>query len=161
MKEVPHVWLPNWNNRVFQAVRELGFPSLTAYLATVPSVTYDELAKRLGNFAPVQIVDAQFEEARALNCVRAAAMDSLCRELAEELPEGWGIGEDADWQSVHALSSWSSEITVTGECEEFDSTTMEIARALRALPPPTGWFPVGPDDPIIVAIFDSKWPVGA
>lgn len=161
MTQSDHIWLPNWNNRVFQAVRELGFPSLAAFLAKVPSLPYDQVAKRLGHFAPIQIIDAQFQEARELNCVRAAAMDSICRELAEELPEGWGIGEEADWRSIHALSSWTSEIIVTGECEELRYQLRAISTALRALPPPIGWLPGGPDDPIIVAIFDSTWPIGS
>ena len=52
------------------------------------------------------------------------------------------------------------EVSNIGECEGLEPITMDIARALRALPPPTGWFPAGPDDPIIEAVFDSKWPVG-
>jgi hypothetical protein len=125
---------------------------------TIPARPYEEAANWLGQFAPIQLIAIQFREAKSLGLVREAAMDSLSRNLVEQLPHGWGSCDNADWQAIKALSSWSSEIQVTGELDEYKSTLLAIAKELRALPPPVGWVPSGPDDPLLVSIFDLQWP---
>jgi hypothetical protein len=158
MLETQSTWSPNWSGRIRNTVRSLGFANLTECLASMPSQPYGEIARRLGNVAPIQIIALQFQEAKSSGRLREAAMDSLCRNLVEQLPEGWGVGENAEWQSVRALSSWTSEVQVTGECQEFKSTLLAVATAFREMPPPRGWIPHGPDDSIIESIFDSRWP---
>jgi hypothetical protein len=161
MVENQRTWSPDWVGRIDNAIRSLGFVSLTEFLASMPSQPYGEIAKRLGQIAPIQIIAVQFLEAKSARRVREAAKDSLCRNLVEQLPEGWGVGANAEWQTARALSSWSSEIQVTGECEELKSTLLAVAKALREMPPPQGWIPKGPDDSIIESIFDSRWPIGS
>lgn len=152
----------NWSSdsakRLYDAVESLGFTNLSDFLASMPSQPYSEVAKRIGQVAPIQVIATQFREARSAGRIREAAKDCLCRNLAEKLPNGWGIGENADWQSVRALSSWSSEIQVTGECAELKPTLLAVGKALRDVQPPQGWTPITPADPIIESIFDSQWP---
>lgn len=159
MIETQSTWSPDWADRIGSAIRSLGFDSLAEFLVSMPARPYSEIASHLGQVAPIQVIAVQFREAKSAGRVREAAKDSLCRNLVEQLPDGWGIGDKADWQSVRALSSWSSEVQVTGECEELKSTLLAVARALRELPPPHGWIPKGPDDSIIESVFDSQWPI--
>lgn len=164
MNETPmHHNDANWSQeslgRIDQAIQTLGFANLSQFLALVPARPYGEISKQLGDVAPIQIIAVQFQEAKAAGRIRDAAKDSLCRNLVEQLPNGWQKGENADWQTVRALSSWTSEIQVTGECEELKSTLLNVAKCLREVPPPTGWIPTGPDDPIIGAAFDKGWPI--
>jgi hypothetical protein len=112
MIETQSTWSPDWPDRVGSAIRSLGFANLTDFLASMPARPYGEIANHLGQVAPIQVIAVQFREAKSAGRVREAAKDSLCRNLVEQLPDGWGIGDNADWQSVRALSSWSSEIQV-------------------------------------------------
>ena len=159
MTQTEQTWQRDWPNALREAVHSLGFSSLTDALAAMPGRPYGEVANRLGNVAPIQVIAIQFREARQSGRVRDAAKDSLCRNLVERLPNGWRVGEKSDWQSVLALSSWSSEIKVTGECPELESTLFAVSSALRATPPPTGWIPLGPHDRIIESAFDLHWPI--
>jgi hypothetical protein len=152
MADSQHAWSQKWADRLERKVQELGYANLTDLLADLPARPYSELAQRLGDVAPIQIISVQFREARLTGRERDAAKDSLVRNLVEQLPNGWGIGEEAEWQAVRALSSWSSEIQVTGECEELKAKLLAVAHALRELPPPRG-----PDDPIIADVFESHW----
>ena len=152
-------WSPDWGDRIDYAIRTLGFASLTDFLASMPTRPYSEVARLLGQIAPIQIVAVQFQEAKSAGRVRAAAKDSLCRNLLEQLPDGWGVGKNAEWQAVRALSSWSSDIQVTGKCEELEQKLLGIAKALHDMPPPQGWIPNGPEDPVIESIFNLRWPL--
>jgi hypothetical protein len=156
-----HPWAPNWESRIVWEAQSLGFADLTDLLASMPAKTYNEVASRFENAAPIQIIAVQFMEAKAVDRVRDAAKGSLCRNVAEKLPKGWGIGKEAKFDSNLALSRWSTEIVVTGECEELEPFVEAVADALYQLPPPRGWRPQGPGDPLIKSIFDAHWPVEA
>jgi hypothetical protein len=160
MIETQKNWSPDWADRIAGAIQSLGFSSLTELLASMPARPYGEIAGHLGKVVPIQVIAIQFREAKLAGGVREAAKDSLCRNFVEQLPHGWGVGENADWQSVKALSSWSSEIQVTGECEHLKSTLIAVGTALRELSP-QGWLPKGPDDLLITSVFDSHWPIGS
>ena len=157
MTETHHKWSPDWVDRLGKKIQAFGYANVTDHLADMPGRPYGEIAERLGGVVPIQIISVQIREAKLAGRVREAAKDSLVRNLAEQLPNGWGAGENSDWQSVRALSSWSSELQVTGECEELKPKLLAIAQALRELPPPKGWTPSNPNDPIIENVFDSQW----
>src|SRR5262249_12655949 len=148
MDEAKSPWSTNWLGQMVNSIRSLGFTNLTQLLASMPCRPYSEVAGRLREVAPIQIIKVQFLEAKSEGRVREAAIDCLCRNLIDQLPEGWGVGENAEWQSVRALSSWTSEVQATGECEEWKSTLLAIAKALRETPPPAGWIPKGQDDSV-------------
>ena len=58
---------------------------------------YEEIVDALGGkFAPIQIIGAQYKEARRLDRVRDAAMDALCRNIVERFPRGWAKCDNAD-----------------------------------------------------------------
>lgn len=157
MTERKQIWLSDWADRIESRVHALGYSNLTELLGDMPGQPYGIVAERLGNVAPIQVISLQFRDARLSGRIRDAAKDSLVRNLNQQLPHGWGIGKNADWLSVRALSSWSSELQVTGGCEELKPTLLAIAQTLRELPPPDGWIPSSPHDPIIESVFDSNW----
>lgn len=157
MTDAHHPWSPDWPDQVESKARALGFANLTELLAGMPARPYGEVANRLG-VVPMQVLAVQYREAGLTGRIRDAAKDSLARNLVQKLPNGWGMGEDADWQAVHALSSWSSGIQVTGGRPDLRPMLLRIANALRTLPPPQGWVPCGPSDPIIEYVFESEWP---
>lgn len=163
MTQQSHPFAPGWADRISEKAKSLGFGSLCDFLANVPSVPYKEVARRLGvAVAPLQIVSVQFRESRTQKRVREAAKDCLCRNIVQELPDGWGTGANANWQSILALSSWSSSIEVTGECDYLHAILKSIANSLMHVnPPPSGWLPIGSNDPVIMEVFDACWPEAA
>ncbi len=157
MPELPHSFSPDCGTRLQNYLRAEGLSSLSELLASHPNRTYSEIASLVGKVAPIQLIAIQFQEAKKTGRTQDAVKDCLVRNLNEQLPKGWGVGEKAEWKSVLALSSWSSEVKVTGDCDYLDATLFAIVKSLRALPPPTGWTPLGINDPIIGTIFDSCW----
>jgi hypothetical protein len=140
-------------------VGELGFPSIAAYLESMPSATYEDIARSLHTeIAPIQVIKAQFEEATRTGALRNAAKDSLCRSIIERFPHGWNSGDSYKWTIVKALSGWSSEIIATGGHPELKDILHEIIKCIRDAPPPNGWLPSGTNDPIIAGVFDKCWP---
>ena len=159
MDNPEHMWHPNWSERLQDKVRTTGFRNLGDLLARMPAQPYESVAQLLGtNVAPIQIVSLQFEEARAGNALRHAAIDCLCRNLCEQLPLGWGRGENSDFRNGLALSSWITEIEVTGKCPHLAPRLLAIAKDIRASSPPDGWKPVDTADPLINAVFAKHWP---
>jgi len=157
MSEAVHKWAHNFEDRVVAAAVKLGFSKLAEFLASVPGVPYCIAAHRLGGFPPIQVVVAQFREARQCGTVREAAQDSLVREIAEFLPNGWGIATNTEFQRARALASWSSSVKVTGRCEACAPQVRAISDALWSLSIPIEWKPSGPNDPIIESLFEQHW----
>lgn len=149
----------DWMKHISVAAKSRGFHRLSELLATMPCRPYAEVASALGVPAPIQIVAARFREPENDWQFREAAKDSLCRNLVEQLPDGWGIGDASEWQAVRALSSWTSEIQVTGGRGDLKSQLHAVARVLREAKPPNGWSPIGPSDPLIEYSFDLGWPL--
>lgn len=159
MTDDPHPWLPGWEYRVVEMAKRLGLHSVSELLEQMPAHPYRDVAERLGpRVPPIQVIVAQFKEAVASNSVRAAARDSLCRHINEEFPQGWGLGDDPDWQADLALTMWTKDIVVTADLEELEGRLAKIGDTLCGFPPPTGWRPSGPTDPLINRAFDACWP---
>src|SRR6185503_15878404 len=98
MQSMPHRWSPDWPENVIRAVRETGFSTLTQFLASLPCMPYPQVCERLpGDFAPIQLVSVQYREARESGDVRATAIDALCRKICQHQPDGWGVGDDAEF----------------------------------------------------------------
>ena len=152
----PHTWHPDWQNGVVRAAQAKGFNTLISFLASMPNRPYADVAAALGgHIAPIQIVSVQYQEARSPDALRDAAKDALCRNIVEKLPQGFGTGEDAAFKWVLALTSWGSELQVTGGHPELRPTIRRIQDKLK---PAQGWLPLGPDDPVIAQVFDTYWP---
>lgn len=159
MDNSQHIWHPSWPERLLEKVRATGFQDVSELLASMPARPYEDVASLLGtNVAPIQIISVQFDEARADNSIRHAAIDSLCRNICEKLPLGWGRGENSDFRSGLALSRWITEIEVSGKCPHLAPRLLAIAKDIRASSPPDGWKPADTADSLINAMFTRHWP---
>lgn len=128
------------------------------FLESMPCQPYAVVAGRLGaSVAPIQVILQQFKEAKIRNRVRDAAKDCLIRNIIEEFPNGSG-GGNFSWKLISALSSWQSEVTVTGCCTDVENTVRSIAKALHANPPIDGWRPHHLNDSYIDDLFIRFWP---
>lgn len=139
--------------------------------------------------AGVQLGRMQIEEIRDEKEFRHVAMDAMVRELNANLPKGWQCisdpplveDEQTAWRHLAARSPILATLTeeATKQRIEFqasgayafwivqlqfrdpavESRADAVWNALKALSPPIGWRPSGPNDPIIVQAFEQGWPL--
>ena len=105
-----------------------------------------ELADEPGeeDVATVQIEWVLKDEALERNSFARFARASLVRTIYEQLPQGWGIGEKADFRRAGVYADWRGTLG-----PEYNDATDRVFDALEAANPPRGWLPAGADDPII------------
>ncbi len=84
-------------------------------------------------------------------------MDSLVRDLNYYLPDGWPEEPNRHFKLAHACTVWFVRLKMAHE--ELETVADNVESALRELPPPVGWKPASPNDPLIEAAFARCWPV--
>lgn len=154
-----HAWRGDWKARLADLVRARGFSSVTEFAALTPTHTLPDLSNDLGggNVAPIQLQWSLVEEARRLGTLRHCARDLLVRVL-REVTQGWPAerGFEAQEAVRHRLIAWSGSL----QDPRFDPLLDRIAESmLDADDMPSGWMPIGVDDPIILRWFDRHWPL--
>jgi hypothetical protein len=148
-------WQGNWPVRLYERVRERGYPSLTAFAEAHPTVPLYALAEELGgdDLNAVQVFSGLVDEAERSHQVTRLVRGQFVRELAESLPSGWPavMDDEARLEVAIALGSWAAFTPVTHK-ERAD----QVMAALRATPPPPGWRPLGPDDELLRTILPDE-----
>ena len=101
------------------------------------------------------LISVIYEEAQKAGRVRQVAKDLLYRYILTEYPNGWGtstenapdIGISFWWHDIRRL--------VPQKRPYAESIIRDL---IMTNPPPEGWFPQGPDDPLLEELFDKHWP---
>lgn len=159
MDKPSQTWTGNWSQRIHGALHELGFESATDFLRRFPGESYLTVVDRIAPWvAAMQLINLQMQEARASGTLRDAAMDGCARNLNDRLSDGWTEGSGAETFLAGALAGVSAALTVDAESPESARRLEGVYKALRAVRPPVGWRPSGPDDPIIREAFAQGWP---
>jgi hypothetical protein len=150
-----HAWEGSWKARLYERVRERGFPSLTAFAEARPAVPLYALAEELGkdDVAGVQVLSGLLAEAEQRKQVTRFVRDVLVRLLAQSLPDGWpAVMDDANrFKVAKALGSWFA-YTPDSHKDRAD----QVGDALLATPPPPGWRPLGPDDELLRTLLPDE-----
>jgi hypothetical protein len=154
-KEGPSAWEGDWEGRVHQRIRQLGFTTYRDYLQARPGVSYDDLAAELSRdkaLPPIAPVQLERMHAWTVNPDerKDAMLDSLVRYFRGTLRRGWGVGIHWEINAITALSFWSVN---WGEGPELDS----LEREIRQLNPEPGWVPQDSGDPIIQEAARRAW----
>ena len=159
MNSKKHIWNESWEADVTNRIKEKGYLDILDLLDDRPGETYNEIASFIGeNVAPIQIIGIQYNQAKKKDKIREALKDSLCRNIIEELPGGYGIGVDPTGKFEDALADWCSEAMVTGGLPELEETLDRIIEGLLQQKIPKGWLPKTANDKIINDIFNEQWP---
>jgi hypothetical protein len=150
-------WVHDWKDKLATRVAAEGFNTMSELLAKCPGEPYLTIADRLGDdVAAAQIEWMHFKEAIKCGQLRAAAMDSLARDIRSHLPAGWQQAAKGHFHTAGARADWIVRI------EQADANVRSKAIAvwisLEKSNPPVGWKPSGPEDALIVAAFHSGWP---
>ncbi len=157
MSTIISAWQGDWKKRLLSRVREAGCKTVTEYLAMAPAQPYLRIADRLGkDIAAVQLEVMHFEEANNDNGIRNAAVDSLVREMALYLPNGWKVTTKGDFDTARVYASWI--VRIEKKDEKLRAKAQATWEALEELKPPEGWLPRGPEDALICEAFLQGWP---
>ena len=144
MRETAPAWRGDWESRVTLRLKLMGFDSYESFLVANPGVSYDEIARLIGEGGDVAPVQLQRLHASMVKAEQRelAVLDSLGRYLRGALRKGWGVGKYWESALMAALASWH---TTWGGGEELD----RLQNALFAAKPSMGWVPEPKDDPLL------------
>lgn len=139
------------------ALREAGCSALE-FLSANPGLSKLELAKLLNRGASaIGLTMAIYTEAVQKGVVRKTAQDMLLREIVAEFPDGW-----ASTGNVHPaikIGTWDRTIRSYVPHASMGKYAYDIIQHLAIdHPPPEGWKPELPNDPLIDELFDRYWP---
>jgi hypothetical protein len=156
MNKTDQMWSDDWRKKVFAQVRLLGYETIGDYFARHPGKPIVALADTLKDVAGLQLERLYFEEVRRDQSYRAAAMDSLVRDLNQHLLHGWKNGARDDFDTSGAYADWITRLSM--EKADLKAKADAVWEALESLSPPRGWSPLGPDDELIIKAFATAWP---
>jgi hypothetical protein len=148
-------WHGDWHARIYERVRARGFETVTAFADASPRATMFEIVGELG---PEDVNVAQFvalmrDEAERTGSVERFARALLVHELWKFVPQGWrvdpGGGFDFEFKAASALATTNASLP-----DSAGQVVRRLARIMMAADLPVGWLPDGPDDPILVALFE-------
>src|SRR5262245_9212994 len=154
----PSAWDGDWQGRIHERIKELGFQNYRDYLLGRRGQSYRELAAELSrneNVSPVAPVQLEHLHAQTVSATdrQDAILDSFVRFLRGALKNGWGVG--IRWQTnvIGDLSSWH---VTWGQGDELDAFEREVF----GMNPEPGWTPEDSDDPIIREAATRVWSKG-
>ena len=138
-----------------RALEQYGSTALEL-LETQSDFTLKQLAALVNHGITIRGLKAViYEEAQKAGKVREVAKDLLYREILHEYPNGWYF--DPNVAAFVKLGFWDSDIERL--VPDYAENAAAIIRELTIEnPPPEGWFPQGPDDPLLEELFDKHWP---
>lgn len=147
-------WSGDWHGRILERVRQRGFENVTQYASAHAGVSLLLLADELGpdDIAAAQLRSMLVDEAIHTHSVPYVLRDLFARELRAVLPKGWKcpLDEESRSEIIGALVRWETELK-----EHLDNrATFTAGQDFLNAELPTGWLPVGPDDPVITAFVD-------
>jgi len=146
-------WEGDWRGDLINAVTSLGFQRLHDYCAGKPAMTYQELARKLGEvagreFAPVQIEQLLRDNATTREEIEEFVKSSFVRHLRSLMPEGWGMGQGSAFNFAHAVGAWTSRLP-----KKYAKQCENLAQYLIRIKPYSGWLPASMDDPLVNQAF--------
>jgi hypothetical protein len=142
-RETVPAWQGDWEARITLRIKAMKYESYGAFLEANPGLSYDEIARLLGegDVAAVQLQNLHASGASAEERP-TAVLDSLTRFIRGALKKGWGVGMYWEGNLMGALASWK---VTWGEGDDLD----RLQSALFASSPPSGWLPEPKDDPLL------------
>lgn len=156
-----HAWRGDWRARLQELVRARGYGSVSEFVDAHPLLSLVQLANDLGggDVAAVQLETVLVDEARAADIVERRARDLLTRKLAM-LSGGWpgppsARTREEEARVMDALSGWTPQTLPEMTADHVVALGTAL---LRSTTIPVGWRPTGPDDPVVVELFEQFWP---
>lgn len=137
------------------AVAREGYPSLTAYVDTLPQADLLDLACMLaiagvhsGHLA-IGLWEESMAAAELARCARGLFVRAICTKFRECEESG---GARLPYLE-NAFHLWKCQLPVNYWCVE-----EQIRATVLLVPPPIDWTPQSADDSIVASLFHQHWP---
>lgn len=137
---------------VYRSLDGTAYGTVTAFASAHPTMTFRQLASRLGKRIPaLQVWWALLTEAHASGNIEALARGALVREIHEHTRgRGWGVSLHFNRICERIKSNWFLRFSpYRDRCEAVWALLVSSAEK--------GWLPQSPDDSTIRACFDYGW----
>ncbi len=143
-------WEGDWAERIGNFARREGYAHIWDYLIAHPGVPLTTVADAIGDAAAVQIHQLIVKHCVPNRKVGELIRDLMARSIRENLPKGWGKGNDFK----HSLA-----ISVDIFPEPYHALAFEMGifllKSKDVLPP--GWQPASGDDEILRRAYDRAF----
>jgi hypothetical protein len=145
-------WEGEWRKRIESRVKEKGYQDLIDFSEKNQSLDFFQLTDLLGErIAPIQVEqllsEAYYEKGQYTRYFRS----SLARHIRDSLPQGWVILQNIDIQLSCGIRDW--DMKTPDEYNDFKEKVRKVLTQCNFIP--KGWLPSGPDDPIVLQIFEE------
>jgi hypothetical protein len=148
-----------WTAALSQALTIRGFAFLTDYADSLPAASLAELAGNLGG-EPFALEQKLVEEAEAAGQMQRCARGLFARDLRSEIPEGWRR-DKADHRDMMVDQDFRIKgvflTLLMAVPQAYNDAIERIEHAMESIEAPEGWLPAGPDDLILIELFESCW----
>lgn len=148
-------WSGDWHARIYDRAKAKGYASVTAFADARPRLSLLALAEELGpdDVNGAQLLAILRDEAEKGGFVDRFARSLLVHEIYEAIPKGWRVtpddGFDFEFNATGPLVTLITELPKSHE-----AMARNLLRIMMAAELPAGWLPEGPDDPMLVALFE-------
>lgn len=148
-------WSGDWHARIHDRAKAKGYESVTAFADARPHVSLLALAEELGpdDVNAAQLLTILRDEAVKGGFVDRFARSLLVHEIHEAIPKGWRVppddGFDFEFNATGPLVTLITKLP-----ESHQEMARNLLRIMMAAELPVGWLPDGPDDPLLVSLFE-------
>ena len=148
-------WSGDWHARIRDRAQAKGYESVTAFADARPRVSLLALAEELGpdDVNAAQLLAILRDEAENGGFVDRFARSLLVHEIHDAIPKGWRVppedGFDFEFNATGPLVTLVTELPETHR-----EMARNLMRIMMAAELPVGWLPQGPDDPVLVSLFE-------
>ncbi len=150
-----HPWDTHWPEHIKALVKAKGYQSILDVLRAKEGAPYSVISNELGGIPQIQVISLAFEEAKAEGDLSWVVRDCLCRNIVESCGSGWGQGDDFKSNQMHALSSWISEVSGTGQNPNLKDQLRAMAREILTMQLDPTWVPKSNSDPVLEKCFEQ------
>ncbi|GIX00058.1 MAG: hypothetical protein KatS3mg111_3390 [Pirellulaceae bacterium] len=165
-------WCKNWPDKVRELATRQGYTDVFDFVMSHPGESFGQLYKRLqsaseqSEFTPAfsQIAEVFYLDADRQGRLRDAFAEALVRAIRQFLKKGWGVGKQLRQRRIQAQTHWPSPSLVDSikmSHEDWFNLQEFIWHELERESPAAEWCPADYRDPVIQAVFDRVWPIGA
>jgi hypothetical protein len=152
----PSAWQADWQARLYEAVQNLGYSTITDLLRSRPAATWSQVVQELessssSRFAPVQVHTIFRAESTTPAALNYYIKSCLIRRIREAIPQGWAVGADFRFKLVTAFAHWSACLP-----QEYKEQCRKTFHELESKQMEYGWLPSEPDDPIILEVLTKS-----
>ncbi|GIW98377.1 MAG: hypothetical protein KatS3mg111_1710 [Pirellulaceae bacterium] len=165
-------WCRDWPERVRGLAKNLGHTDVFDFVMSHPGESFGQLYRRLqstsepSEFIPAfsQTAEVFYLDADRQGRLRDALAEALVRAIQQFLKKGWGVGKQLRQRRIQAQLHWPTPSLVNSlkmsHDDWFNFQELIWSELERESPAPE-WCPADYRDPVIQAVFDRVWPIGA